>query len=618
MALMAYDPQRVERLRRALIEAADDLRNVTCADPAAADAMRVARAAVAQMEATWLPFVTRLLASDPLSGARRGAAHISSLDESLVRVMAEGYGWSVQLDPLADNESVVSVESARALGAALNHVDPQELAVDPEQLAWLAKQLTLIGRDAMTSAEFLANFHNWDVLPLTLANQRANSYGNDYRGAALVDDIDPVIDGLLSIWRTALPVTALHAGIDASITDLLPPMRDPDPYVQALMLRSLHLDPIALATVTNDLLRAWLDDKSTFGNSLDLSVTIGPNTADILLLGIAASTTASTYFLSLIGDRPALLFQTLDDPEIGYRLALAGTDPAHTTSGAAGRAVLATLDYFRVDPYATDLATDGYAGDYGPFLARLVAPWLLRFTSANEEWTHDVALKVGLLAVALKDEQALQVLVAQGERIAEGFAHGLGAAGSDDEVLDMSLQVGGLMSLLGQLVVNERIHDESERTHFMWDLAWTILTAATNFVPGGVVANVAAGSLVTVLQAELSDAFATNDVEGARGDSELAMDVALTATAAFTLTSLFRSWVLDGRINDDATPPPSFKTMRGECSSPTYRNDVHRWADGLPRELRLTAQQLVDNFIGNGQAQEHCVELSSTGGTLGT
>ena len=81
MGLLAYDPQRVGRLRQALVEAVDDLRRVTCTDPAATDAMRVVRSAVAQIDATWLPLVDRLLASDPLSRAQRIAAQITSLDQ---------------------------------------------------------------------------------------------------------------------------------------------------------------------------------------------------------------------------------------------------------------------------------------------------------------------------------------------------------------------------------------------------------------------------------------------------------------------------------------------------------------------------------------------------------
>ena len=613
MALLAYDPQRVGQLRQALAEASDDLRRVTCADPAAADAMVVVRAAVAQMDATWLPLVSRLLAGDPLAGDQRRAAQINSLDQSLVRVMVDGYGWSAQQDPLSDNAVVVTVEEARALGAMLNNVEPEALADDPEQLAWLAQQFNIIGCDPALSAEFLANFHNWDVLPFVLARQRANSFGNEYVGTALAADLDPVMDGLMSIWRTTLPVATLHAGAAASITDLLPPMRDPDPYVQALLLRSLHLDPLALATVTNDLLRRWLDDKETLGGSLDLAVPFGPNTADLLLQDIADNAAASAYFLQLIGDRPALLFQTLDDPEIGYHLALAGTDPTATSSSATGSTLLAILDYFRTDPYATASSTDGYPGDYGPFLGLLVAPWLLQFTGANDEWAANDATKARLLAVALDDEQALPALAAASHRIADGFAYSLITAHNDEEMLALSLQIGGLMSLLGQLMVNEHIHDESERSNFLWDVTWTVLTVATNFVPGGAVANVAAGSLVTASESALAEYFVAADADGVRHDSEYAMDVTVTVAASFMLGAMFQSWRSDGRISSTATAPP-LSTPGATCPGSTFRDDVEQWAGQLPGgmggELRLTALNLVDSFIGRAQADEHCAELS--------
>ncbi len=613
MALLAYDPDQVSRLRHELVDAANDLRRVNCTDPAAADAMRVVRAAMAQLDVAWLPLVSRLLTTDPLSGSQRRAAQITSIDQSLVRVMADGYGWSVQHDPLLDNTAVVTVEEARTLAATLNGIDPLALANDPDQLAWLTQQLVVIGHDLSLSVDFLANFHNWDVLPFVLARQRADSYGNDYTGDTVVVDIDPMFEGLMSIWRTALPDATLHADTAASIADLLPPMRNPDPYVQALLLRSLHLDPIALATVTNDLLRRWLDDKETLGGSLDLAAPLGPNTADTLLQDIAGNATASAYFLSLIVDRPAVIFQTLDDPEIGYQIALTGTDPQNTSSTAAGRAVLAILGYFRTDPYATTISTDGYPGDYGPFLGQLVAPWLLQFAGANDEWATTDANKARLLAVALNDEQALQALVAASQGISDGFARSLITARSNEETLVLSLQIGGLLSLLGQSVVNEHIDDENERSHFLWDLMWTVLTTATNFIPGGAVAKVGIKLSATALEGLLAPYFVGSTADEVRKDGEYSMDVVATVAAAIMLTSLFQSWQSDGRLNSSTLPPPTPASGDG-CPSSEYRDDVERWAGQLPGGasgiLGLTALNLVGNFIGRAQADEHCAELA--------
>lgn len=613
MALLAYDPERVSRLRQRLIEASADLRRVTCADPAATDATRVIRVVLTQLDATWLPLVTRLLESDPLAGSQLGGDRIASLDQSLIRVMAHGYGWAVQHDPRSDDTSVVTAQEARALGAMLNSVGPVSLANDPEQLAWLSQQLDVIGGDPALSVQFLANFHDWDVLPYVLAQQRTISYDRDYAGITFAVDLDPVFAGLMSIWRNTLPVATLNARADASLADPLPPMNAADPYVQALMLHALRLDPIALATIANDLLREWLDTKVNFGSgTLDLGVAYGPNTADLLLQDIACSSAASGYFLSLIADRPELLFQTLDDPAIGYQIALSGTDPASSSSATSGRIVLTILDYFETDPYASALSTDGYPGDYGQFLSKLVAPWLLQFTGANEEWDADNATRVRLLGVALNDEQSLHALVAASQRIASGFGHSLITARNDDQTLTLSLQIGGLLSLLGQLVINEHIDDRNEQSNFLWNLTWTVLNAATNFVPGGAAANIAASSGASELERALAPHFLGPTADEVRHDDEYAMDVVLTVTASVMMTAMFQSWQEAGRLAPGATPPPL--PIGGDgCPSGQFRTEMERWARQLPGgptgTLSLTALTLMNNFISRPQADEHCAEL---------
>ena len=576
--------------------------------------MRVVRSALEQFDATWLPLVTRLLDNDPLSRRFRTVLGFNSLDQSLIRVMADGYGWSVQHDPLADDSAVVTVDEARALGAMLNNVGVVALANDREQLAWLARQLDVIGRDAALSAEFLANFHNWDVLPYVLAQQRAYSYDRDDADATFAGDIDPVFDGLMAIWMTTLPVATLRAGTAASITNLLPPMDKPDRYVQALMLHALRLDPIAMATVANELLRDWLDTKATFGTSIDLQVGFGPNAADLLLQDIACSSAASAAFLALVDDRPALLFETLDDPVIGHQIARSGTDPAHTSPAAAGRSVLSILDYFEIDPYII-LDTDGYPGEYGPFLAQLVAPWLLQFTGANDEWAADDRTKARLLAVALSHEDSLHALVAAGHRIADGFAHTMATSPDDKEAVQLSRQVGGLLNLLGQLVVNEHIEDRNDQSNFLWEITWTVLDAASNLVPGGAAAKAVAGTGVSTLEEQLAVHFFGPNADVVRYDGEFSMDMALTVSASVMVTSLFHSWQQAGRISRDAVPPPMPTTTHDnddtteECPSGQYRDDLERWADNLPAELGSTALNVADNFISRGQSEEHCAEL---------
>ncbi len=158
MALLAYDPDRVGRLHLALAGALTGLQSLSCDDPAAADAIRAVEAFASELEFCWLPLAHRLLATDPLSPARQRDLRIDALDQALVRVMADGYGWSVQTDVRSDDTSVVTAEEARALGARLDDISAEALLDDPQQLRYVAQQLEVIGSSTTLSAEFLANF----------------------------------------------------------------------------------------------------------------------------------------------------------------------------------------------------------------------------------------------------------------------------------------------------------------------------------------------------------------------------------------------------------------------------------------------------------------------------
>ena len=616
MSLLAYDPDRVGHLHRSLRLAAEGLRSIACTDPAAADAVRVVRAMAAQVEQTWLPLAARLLTEAPLSRAQRDHRHLGALDQSLVRVMAEGYGWSVQLDPLTDDASVVTAEEARALGAMLGEIDLAGLLADPVQLRWLAQQLQVIGRDARLGAEFVANMRDWTTLTRLLGTTRASLDGAGNppsAGATTVADLDRVLDGLMAAWRATLPASVLQARTSATIASLLPPLDHPDPYVQALLLRSLRLEPATLAEVTGELLRGWVDTKAGGGSTIDLDQPYGANAADLLLPLLLADPAACAHFMTLVAERPAILFETLDDPEIGHRVALVGTDPANTGSAAAGRALLAVLGYFDVDPYSTAPNTDGYPGDYGPFLADLVAPWLLQFSGANEEWQADDMTKQHALAIALRDDAGLQHLAAAGQRIADGFTRTLAAGPITAATLELAAQVGGLLNILGQLEVEQRADDEADRPRYLWDLSWTVIGAAGSLLPGGPAAGVAVGGTIAGVEELLGPAFDEPDPERVRRDAEYARDVASTAAVAVTLAALFQSWRDSGDLPATAAPPP-VPDVDQSCPSDAYRDAVEAWVAQLPGGpagmMGLGAIAIVDNFSSRGQAEQQCARAA--------
>ena len=394
MGLLAYDPSRLAYLKRHLAAAVDELRALRSADSAATQAIRSVAAVRNDIEQVWLPLIVRILDTTALTrGWWYVAPRADGLQNALINVMADGYGWTVQRDPLNDDPTTISVAEARALGAILNSADLLALVQDRDQLCWLAQQLQIIGHHADLSAEFLANFDSWKTVTYVLGLEYA-------RGER--PDIEAVFDGLMAVWATTLPTGALTAGKSAQLDALLPPIDDVDPFVQALMVRSLHPDAMTVATLTHELLTNWLTLKNdpSAPTPIDRQVGPGSNAADLLLPLLLNDASACVWFTDLAAQHPALLFETLNDPDVAYELVLTGSDPANTTRTEAGRAVLAILDYFRVDPYQRPgFDNDGHPGEYGAFLGALVAPWLVQFTMSNHDWDASPGEKAASLMI---------------------------------------------------------------------------------------------------------------------------------------------------------------------------------------------------------------------------
>ena len=589
--------------------ALDELRTISSGDPTATDVIGVVRSTASRLELLWLPLLQRLMTTDPLGSSWGRDVLLSGLDQSLIKVMAD-YGWSVQPDPRHDSVAVVTAEEARSLGARLNQVDVSALAVDREQLQWLAQQLAVIGRDPTLSSNFLANFHNWSTLTSVLGEQRARSYDPDWAQSSTPADIDPIFDGLMTIWRRSLPPTVLAARERATIASLLPEMEHADPYVQALLLRAEGLDPSTLAVVTDELLTAWVQRKTAWGAgaSIDLRTASGPNAADILLPGLLRDPASCAQFVALATAHPAVLFETLNDPDIAYEVVLIGTDPSHDTPAAAGDAVVAILDYFHRNPYMTMTTNDGHPGEYGPFLADLVAPWLLQFTIANRDWDVDEFTKKDSLAVALNDEAALMRLVDNTARIANGFASTVITYD-----IDRTRQVGGLLTLVYQLVVEERDDDESERTRDGWNLLFSVAGTATNLLPGGVLVNIGAELAVQQFSDAAGHILDQPDPDGVRHQTMLAMDVTLVGVGAAALGGLFATWVAGAVVPADSPPPPK-PDLRDRCPTAAYRVAVNKWLAQLPGgsngPLAAMADNHVSAFIGNSLGERQCAELT--------
>lgn len=617
MGLLAYHPEEVGRLHLAMRRALDDLRTLSCNDPAAADAMRLVRGTATQLETAWLPLALRLLTTDPLSAGQRRDAGIGALDQSLIAAMSTSYGWSVQTDPLADNATIVTVEEARALGTTLNQIDPTALAEDPEQLAWLAQQLAVIGADPVLSREFLTTFENWDTLPFALGTQRAALLHDGGDGGASVAALDGVFNGLMAAWRNTLDPRILAAGTQATVGSLLPDLHAPDPYVQALMLRGLDLDPMTLATVSHELLTVWIERKNDGATwSIDLGPRLGPNAADILLAEVANDPIACVRFLTLAQDDLDVLFWTLDDPEIGHDIVLAATDPANVTARQAEPLVLAVLEYFRTDPYQTARSTDGHPGEYGQLLGALVAPWLLFFTPSNTVWTATPVAKQHALQIVFDNDDAIDRLIADSSRIISGF--GITTAPN------LAQQMGELLNMLHEGVLNARVADEADaHQHAGWDLMWTVLGAATSFLDVAAPYGIAIGFGVDQLGTFLGQALLDHaDPDGLRRALDRDNDASLTIVAATWLSAWCLQQRAEGKWPADAAPPPVVELdtdgdgdidTDDSCVSATWWVDFDTWLAGLPGGshglLALRAKDVVTTVIGSGQAAGNCQQV---------
>ncbi|MGZ4680287.1 MAG: hypothetical protein ACXV4D_08970 [Ilumatobacteraceae bacterium] len=90
--LLAYDHARLDALRATLDSALDDLRRVRSDDLAAADAMRVVRAARRSLGDVWLPRITAVLTSKSMTAPVR----TSNNDGSAAR---PGPAWLLTVDP---------------------------------------------------------------------------------------------------------------------------------------------------------------------------------------------------------------------------------------------------------------------------------------------------------------------------------------------------------------------------------------------------------------------------------------------------------------------------------------------------------------------------------------
>jgi len=548
MALLAYDPDRVGRLHLALAGALTGLQSLSCDDPAAADAIRAVEAFASELEFCWLPLAHRLLATDPLSPARQRDLLIDALDQALVRVMADGYGWSVQTDVRSDDTSVVTAEEARALGARLDDISAEALLDDPQQLRHVAQQLEVIGSSTTLSAEFLANFRGWAHLCDVLGGRRALLLGEvPSTSTSTAADLDAVFAGLAHVQRTALRVAAAVRCVPAAA--VIPQMELMNPYSAALLVRFLGLDSATLAQVADQLLVRWRTmswQRPLDAPPSDFDFHEGPNTADILFRTMLLDPVACEYFVLAAARHPDVLFAAATDPTLAHAVVLAATHPSRVTAAEAGAAIVPILDYFEQQPYALDAMSEGYDRSWELFLVDLIAPWTMQFSPLDNTWGLNNERQRDLLAFVIDDERALSRLLQQADVVRDGVLNDLATQGAG------ALEAfAAYFGLLHQLVVNETVQDEEEALA-AFEFVVGVSAAVLARLPGlGVAARLLIGGVTKALVAH-----APFDPAKAAHDAHYLQEYTLTVTAAAVATAVAQGWLQQGTLAPGFPMPP--------------------------------------------------------------
>jgi hypothetical protein len=473
MGTLAYQYGRLTLAQPQINIAVADLEGISNSDPEADAAMHIVRLARTNLRDQWAPLVARVLRENPLG---RDTLDRRDVRNALMMVMVDGYGWTMASDPLEDNSWQVTVEEARALGAMLNSDDLDRFMDSTEELQWLARQLQAISRDPVLSAEFLANFHQWERLleSFATAHREAHYYLSfgDERHEHRPEHVERAV-GALGELRQFMPDSG-HVEYPAWLDAF-------DPYAVGLIAGHLDLSDQTLARLAANTLDRWWNDEQGW-TDYDWRNDV-PMPADLFYAEMVERPASAGAFLLDPRLSPEMLWGITGDWEAPRQLLLAGTSPAVLSAAEAEELLVPLLEWIYEHGWWVD-QTDWWSNweDVPPvstFAGELVAPWLRQFSPFNDDWGISKEHRANLLQDIAEDEDALQAMVARSEQLAaEGFT-ALAADGRHDFTLE---EMSGLVGLLGQVVMNDRVEDEEERLA-QWELMFTVVSNVVGFVP---------------------------------------------------------------------------------------------------------------------------------------
>ncbi len=465
---LAYDAERLRALRSAMADADAEMQRIRCDDELAADAMRALRAARALLAERWIPLVDRIARCAALTDARG-----IDPDDRLVAVpwtMATEHGWQVAADPLHTERPPTPAEVA-TLARRLAAGDLDRLLDTPAERSWLAIELAAIGADVSLARIFAAFFDRWPALADALGRRRVDllhidHFRPDPATARAVAELDALAAATAAVWARVHPAA-------------LPDLDAMQPYSAALLLRHLRLDPVLMAQIATDLLGRWHHAEPSSEPWWDRGAA-GPNTADLLFAWLATDEQACARFVATNAGDLRTVFASAADPALAYRVVLLGTDPAHVAIDAGGAAVLTILRGFaRGDYAAVPPVADGYDPDWQPFLADLVAPWLVQFSPLASGWQATPDERRDLLAFVLDDERALSRIVAAAGTATAGLVANVRAGAMGD---GGRAELAAFVGLMGELAMREDVADERER-ELIWNQCWQLAALPLALLP---------------------------------------------------------------------------------------------------------------------------------------
>jgi hypothetical protein len=586
MSYLAYDPTRIAALGAALHTALDELVGIRGDDPLAADAMGCVQHARMHLDQLWVPLVDRLGGRDPLGMLVPVHLVVDDLVDELMRMMRDHFGWKIAIPgglPALPTGALPSApptaEEVTVLAGLLEHGDLDALTDQPEERAWLAAELTLIGADPGLATAFDAGFHRWGALADRLGHVRILTAASD----GDVGDIDS------SFLALATTYEEVHGS--GSIPALT---RTMEPYAAAALIRQAGLDPQTLAWLSVEVLDRLDGDRPPLWPE-DLRP--GPKTGDLLFETILATPGAATPFVIAVKANPQLLWWSAADPLLAQRVAQVGTDPANIDPVSAHLVLHAFVEWFDTyEPMSrTDLRYTALPKRSRAYLGVLAEPWFVEFGPGVDDWGPDAAGRRADLAFIVKDRGARDALL-------EGM--GQEAAGLDGEPA-RHWEAEAVAQAIGMFlqVDMERKIRAGEDTKQAWDTDWKVIIKLISY-SSKVVAPEAAPIVTMGAQAlglfkQLADAtgwFGAPPPPGdvarqARAENQRLL-LGLSATAVL---AGYRTLVEDGRLPEH-TPEPPVPDRDHPDDVSAYSRAYRRWkevndiAPGSDADLLLDEQ----------------------------